>query len=122
MGVYIGQPLAVEVSLVTRFQIANGGWAAVPTFDGFWTETVFEADKFDFQRRMIGGKAYGVSALKKLVLVPLGSGRATIKPMAFNVVVAQPPRDFFDVFGSTQTVRLESKPVVIDVLPLPVAG
>jgi hypothetical protein len=42
--------------------------------------------------------------------------------MAFTVVVSQPPRDFFDVFGSSQNVRIESKPIAIDVLPLPEQG
>jgi hypothetical protein len=120
--VYVGEPFTVEVSLCTRFQIANGGWAAVPSFDGFWAENVFDADKFDFQKRIIDGKQYGVSLLKKQILVPLGPGPATIKPLAFNVVVAQPPRDFFDVFGSTQSARIESKPLVINVLPLPETG
>ena len=120
--VYVGEPVTVEVSLCTRFQISNGGWAQMPTFEGFWAEKIFDADKFDFQRRTIDGKAYGVSLLKKVALVPLSPGVTAIKPMAMNVVVAQSSRDFFDVFGSTQTARIESKPVTINVLPLPENG
>ena len=120
--VYVGEPLTVEVSLCTRFQIANGGWAEVPSFDGFWTEKLFDADRFDFQRRVIDGKSYGVSLLKKAALIPISPGQATLKPLAFNVAVSQASRDVFDLFGGTQTVRITSKPVTIQVLPLPERG
>lgn len=120
--VYVGEPLTVEVALCSRLQIANGGWAEVPTFDGFWTEKIFDADRFDFQRRVIDGKAYGVSLLKKSALIPISPGRATIKPLVLNVAVTQAPRDAFDFFGTTQNVRVASKPIPIEVLPLPEQG
>src|SRR5262249_49784935 len=104
--VYVGEPLTVEVSLVSRFQIANGGWAEIPSFDGFWTEKIFDADRFDFQRRVIDGRAYGVSLLKKAALIPISPGTQTLKPLAFNVAVQQQPRDAFDLFGSTQQLKV----------------
>src|SRR5262249_32054756 len=106
----------------SRFQIGNGGWAELPAFDGFWAERIFDAERFDFQRRTIEGKAFVVSVLKKVALFPLSAGDATIKPMAFAVTVVQPPRDFFDVVGRSQNVRVTSKPVVLKVLALPEAG
>jgi hypothetical protein len=120
--VYVGEPVLVDVQLCTRYQVTNGGWAALPSYDGFWTEKVYEADKFDFQRRTIEGKIYGVSELQKVVLFPLSPGTATIKPMTFNVTVAQSPHDIFDVFGSAQTVSVASRPVALEVLPLPENG
>jgi hypothetical protein len=120
--VYVGEPVTLEVSLCTRFQISNGGWAQPPAFDGFWAENLFDADKFDFQRRTIDGRSYVVSVLKKVALFPLSPGANTIKPMVFNAAVVQPARDFFDVFGSTQAVRIESKPVALNVLALPENG
>lgn len=120
--VYVGEPLTVEVSLCTRFQIANGGWAEIPAFDGFWTEKIFDADRFDFQNRVIDGRSFGVSLLKKAALIPITAGHARLKELAFNVAVQQQSRDPFDLFGSTQNLRIASKPVTIDVLPLPEAG
>jgi len=119
---YVGEPIAVDIALATRFQISNAAWAQLPSFDGFWAEKVFEANRFDFERRTIDGKAFGVAELEKVVLVPLTAGDATLKPMALNVEVAQPPRDVFDLFGSSQAVRVASKPLTLRVLPLPEAG
>ena len=120
--VYVGEPVTIEISLATRLRISGGGWADPPAFDGFWVENVFEADKFDFQRRVVDGRAYDVSVLKKVALFPLTPGETTIKPMAFNVGVLQPERDFFGFFGSPQTVRVQSKPITLQVLPLPETG
>ena len=118
-SVYVGEPIALDISLVTRFQVENGGWAEQPGFDGFWTEKVFEADRFAFERRTIEGKTYGVADLKRVVLFPIAPGEATIKRMAFNVAVSQSPQSIFDMLGSAQSVRVDSKPITIKVLPLP---
>jgi hypothetical protein len=120
--VFVGEPVLLEVSLYVRLRVTDGGWAEMPTFDGFWAEKVYDATRFDFQRRTLAGKAYDVSRLKAVALFPLSPGEITLKPMAFNVAVTQTSRDFFDVFGTTQTVRVESKPVTIKVLPLPEKG
>ena len=119
--VYVGEPIAVDIALVTRFQVENGGWAQLPTFDGFWTEKVFEADRFAFERRTIDGKTYGVADLKRVVLFPISPGEATIKSMGFNVAVVQSSQSIFDMLGSSQSVRVDSKPIAIKVLPLPEA-
>jgi len=117
--VFVGEPIVLEVSLCSRLRVTDGGWAGVPAFDGFWAEKIYDAGRFDFQRRTIDGKAYDVSLLKTVALSPLSSGDVTIKPMAFNVAVLQPSRDIFDMFGTTQTIRLESRPITIKVMPLP---
>jgi hypothetical protein len=120
--VYVGEPVLLEVSLNTRLRIDDVGWAEMPAFDGFWAEKVYDAERFDFQRRTLDGKAYDVSRLKTVALFPLTAGEITVKPMALNVAVVQTSRDFFDMFGSTQTVRIESRPVTLKVLPLPDQG
>jgi hypothetical protein len=117
--VYVGEPIAVDIALYTRFQVENGGWAAVPSFDGFWTEKVFEADRFQFERRTIEGRAFGVADLKRVVVFPISPGEATIKSLGFNVAISQSSRSIFDMLGSTQSVRVDSKPITIKVLPLP---
>ena len=119
---YVGEPIAVNISLVTRFQVENGSWAALPSFDGFWTEKVFDADRFDFQRQTIDGKVFGVANLKQVVLFPISPGETTIKSMGFNASVMQQSQSIFDMLGGAQNVRVDSKAIPIKVLPLPEAG
>jgi len=121
-SVYVGEPIAIDIALYTRFQVENGGWAVVPTFDGFWNEKVFDADRFDFVRKTIDGRTFGVADLKRAVLFPISPGEATIKSMGFNVAVVQQSQSIFDMLGSTQSLRVDSKPITIKVLPLPEAG
>ena len=121
-SVYVGEPIAIDIALYTRFQVENGGWAEVPSFDGFWTEKVYDADRFQFERKTIDGRAFGVSDLKRAVLFPISPGETTIKSMGFNVSVVQQSQSIFDMLGSTQSLRVDSKPITIKVLPLPEAG
>ncbi len=118
-SVYVGEPVLLEVALYTRLRLTNGGWAEVPSFDGFWAENIFDADRFDFQRVTREGKAYDVARLKTVALSPMSPGTVTVKPLAFNAVVLRSSGDLFDMFGTQQNVRVESKPVTLQVLPLP---
>jgi hypothetical protein len=120
--VYQGEQVNLEFSLYNRFQISGVGDVQFPSFSGYWTEKLYDADKLNFQRRVVDGKQYDVALLKKTALFPVSSGEIEIKPMTMNVGLVQGPRDFFDMFGTTQTVKVESKPVTIKVLPLPEEG
>lgn len=117
--VYLGEQINVEYSLYTRLQISDLNPAQMPSFSGFWAEKIYDATKITFQRRNINGKIYDVALLKKAALFPMTCGELHVDPMALNITVVEPPRDFFDFFGRARTVRLESKPITINVLPLP---
>lgn len=121
-SVYVGEPVVLDVALYTRLRLTNGGWAAMPAFDGFWAEKIYDADRFDLRRTTYEGKAYDVARLKTVALSPISPGEATVKPLAFNAVVLRSSGDVFDMFGRQQNVRVESKPVTIRVLPLPEQG
>jgi hypothetical protein len=120
--VYQGEQVNVEFSLYNRFQINGVGDVQFPSFSGFWPEKIYDADKLNFQARTVDGKQYNVALLKKTALFPVSAGDIEIKPMSMSVGVVQGPRDFFDMFGTTQTVKVESKSLTIKVLPLPEEG
>lgn len=117
--VYVGEQVTVDFTLYNRFQISDARIAEMPTFSGFWSEKLFDAEKFSWQQKTLDGKQYQYMMLKKVALFPMSSGKLTISPMAINIAVVQPSRDFFDFFGATKTVKLESKPVIITALSLP---
>jgi hypothetical protein len=120
--VYQGEQVNVEFSLYNRFQISGVGDVQFPSFIGFWPEKIYEAEKLNFQRQVVDGRQFEVALLKKTALFPVTSGEVEIGPLSMNVGVVQGPRDFFDMFGTTQTVKVESKPLRLTVLPLPENG
>jgi len=120
--VYVGEYLIVECAVYNRLRIGNLGVAEMPTFSGFWIEPIFDAKAWDFRRKSIQGKSYDVCLLKKAALFPMSAGRQTIGSMKIDASLIQPPRDFFDFFGRSKRVRIESDPLHINVKPLPMEG
>jgi hypothetical protein len=118
-SVYLGEEVNVEYDLYSRYNIQEYGDWQMPTFSSFWTEKIYEANQLNFQRRVVNGKAYDFAVLKKIALFPMTSGDLRIDPIALTVAIVQPPKDFFDGFGTIRTVRVESKPITVSVLPLP---
>lgn len=121
-SVFQGEQVLVEYTLYTRLRLADISLGEMPSFKGFWVEPVFDAQRIEFKRKTVNGKQYDYSLLKKTTLFPMTSGQLRISPMKLNVAVVQAPRDLFDFFGTTKTVVLESKPLLINVLPLPAEG
>ena len=121
-SVYQGEQVVVEYALYTRLRLADMSLGELPSFNGFWVEPIFDAQRIEFQRKTIDGVLYDYCQLKKTALFPMSSGQLRISPMKLNVAVLQSPRDFFDFFGTTKTVVIESDPLVVNVIPLPVEG
>ncbi|MDQ7798279.1 MAG: BatD family protein [Candidatus Edwardsbacteria bacterium] len=117
--VYVGEQITVDFTLYNRFQISDAGISEMPTFSGFWTEKVYDADKFSWKQKDLNGKQYNYMMLKRVALFPMSSGELTVSPMSMNIAVVQSSRDFFDFFGTTRSVRVESKPITINAKPLP---
>jgi hypothetical protein len=120
--VYQGEQVVVEYTLYTRLRLADMSLGELPSFNGFWVEPVFDAQRIEFQRKTVDGILYDYCQLKKTALFPMSSGQLRVSPMKLNVAVLQSPRDFFDFFGTTKTVVVESDPLVISVIPLPAEG
>ncbi|MBU2462635.1 MAG: BatD family protein, partial [Candidatus Edwardsbacteria bacterium] len=117
--VYVGEQLTVDLTLYNRFQISNATPPDERGFNSFWSEKIFDADKFDWKQKIIDGKQYQYTLVKKIALFPISSGELTVSPMSMNITVVQASRDFFDFFGTTKSVKIESKPISITVKPLP---
>lgn len=117
--VYVGEQVTADFILYNRFQISDAGISGLPTFSGFWAEKIFDAEKFTWKQKVLDGKQYQYMTLKKVALFPMSNGELIISPMALNIAVVQASRDFFDIFGTTKSVKIESKPIKITALPLP---
>jgi hypothetical protein len=120
---FLGQQVTVSYTLYNRISLANVQYGQVPTFTGFWTEKIYDAERLNFQQQVIGGKRYQVAVLKKLALFPTSVGEIQVDAMELICDVRVRSRDFFDSFwGRTKRARITSKPMTITVKPLPEAG
>ena len=45
--VYVGEQVGVTYKLFTRYDLRNVQYGHVPTFTGFWAETVFDAQRLN---------------------------------------------------------------------------
>ncbi len=119
---FVGEQVNVEYVLYTRLRIGNIEMSQAPSFSGFWAEKLFDASKVDFQQRTVEGKKYNAMLLKKVALFPMAAGQHQAGPMELNIEVVQPPRDFFDFFGSSRAVKVASKQATVTAMPLPDEG
>ncbi len=117
--VYQGEQINVDFYLYTQYNIDNANLTKVPKLSGFWSETIYDADRLSYQKKVYEGKTYYVALIKTIALFPITSGNLSIDPMEINITVIKPPRDFFDFFGTAQTVNISSRAVAISVKPLP---
>ncbi|MCY3870000.1 MAG: BatD family protein [Gemmatimonadetes bacterium] len=123
--VYVGEQVGVTYKLFTRYDVRNVQYGHVPTFTGFWTETVFDAQRLNMQREVVDGRAFNTALLKRLVLFPTTAGKHTLEQLEVNceIVAGRHSRSLFnfDPFNTfdTQQVRVRSGDIEIEVMPLP---
>jgi hypothetical protein len=120
--IYIGQQVTATYALYNRTNLTNVQYGQIPSFTGFWTEEIFDAERLNFQQQVIGGRRYQVAVLKKLALFPTTSGEVEVEPLQLICDLRQPGRDLFDFFGRTRRVRISTKSATINVKPLPTEG
>ncbi len=130
--VYQNQPVIVTFKIYTARNIRNYGNAKIPSFTGFWVEDYPMPQQPRTYQQMINGQRFLVAEIKRTALFPQSAGKITIESMSLECEVQAPSRrrtrdlfdSFFDdpFFAPMERVAIASRPVEIDVLPLPAAG
>lgn len=129
--VYQGEQLLVTYKVYTRLNIVDNALSKAPSFNGFWSEEVPNPTRqSELHSEVLDGIQYQVAEIKKTILIPQRSGTLTIDPLEMEVVTRVKSKsrnnNFFDQFfgGGYQDVKLSigSKPVKIEVMPLPEKG
>lgn len=109
--VYLGEPIVVQYKIYNRYNGFSPDTHKIPEIDGFWTET-----KTDHQpawtNEVVNGKRYQVATMRIDVLFPQETGSFELKGFEMSGFVRT---NFF----SRNQINATSKPVKIEVLPLP---
>ncbi len=123
-----GEPFIVEYRIWTKVDVTNFGMTNVPEPAGFWVEDVSPQGSPQVEERTRNGEQYATAVVRRVALVPTGSGQRTVEPIGIEASVRiQAGRDPFErvfgrssIFGSTTVpVTVLSNPLTIDVMPLP---
>ena len=125
-SVYQGEHIIATIKLFTRIGISGFGSSEMPDWAGFWTQDIETPSQINLQRENVNGVIYNTGIIRKVILFPQKSGEIVIKPFKLETYVRQRVSNqrsiFDDFFGPSYTnvsVNLESKPVTINVKPLP---
>ncbi len=106
--VRVGEQVIVTWLLYARSEIFNYQ-AAPPRLDKLWSETLYEPTSFlTYHDAMVGRMPYLVTVLSKRAIFPVEVGKVEVAPFEASIASS--------LHGVT---RLKSKPVKLEVTPLP---
>lgn len=122
-----GEPVVATLKLYSRVNLSNLGGFKAPTFNGFWSETLREANNLNFQRENVNGQIYSTAVVQQHVLIPERTGELTIDPAELTTIVqvrvqGRRSRSLFDnFFGNHQNVEklIKSPKLTLNVKGLP---
>lgn len=128
---YAGEQIFATYKIYTRLSIVDNTLNEMPTFNGFWTEDITPKDQsVTLHTENYEGVTYQVAELKKMLLFPQRTGTLSIDPLSLDCIIRQQVRSrsqsiwdqFFGGGYRDYRVTVRSKPVKIEVLPLPEAN
>jgi hypothetical protein len=128
---YLGEQIVVTQKVYSRLNLRGFQNPKMPVFNGFWSQNEDSKNKqIPLQQENLDGIQYNVAEYTKSYLFPQRSGQLTIDPLEVDCIVRQrsnrQPSSFIEqMMGmgyEDVLIKAKSKPIVIDVKPLPEVG
>ena len=129
LRVYENQPVVVDYRIFTRVNVSSYSITRLPPATGFWVEEYPPVREPAIGQTVREGMQYTTATIRKVALFPTGSGARTLEPLGIEAQVRVRRRSAFDPFedffgrgsllNSTISTAAASRPVEIEVLPLP---
>ena len=128
LRVYENQPVVVDYRIFTRVNVSSYSITQLPPATGFWVEEYPPVREPVIGQTVRDGQQYTTATIRKVALFPTGSGMRTLEPLGIEAQVRvrrsafDPFEDFFgrgSLLNSTLSTAAASRPVEIEVLPLP---
>lgn len=116
---YVGEQVTANWYLYTRAQIRDIDTLKYPSLSGFWKEEIELATRLNFEQHIINGIAYNRALLASYALFPIKTGTVEVDPYKAKCTVVT--GDVFG-FGKAYQFTRASRPVKIEVLPVPTEG
>jgi hypothetical protein len=97
-----GEPFIVEYRLWTLVDVGSFTFTRVPEPQGFWVEDVTPDGQPRIERITRNGRAYTTAVIRRVALVPTGTGTRTLEPVGLEVQVRVRRQDpFGGLFGGS---------------------
>ena len=129
--VYENEPIIVEYRIYTRVNVSSYSVTQLPAASGFWVEEFPMPQQPQVEHVVRNGQQYTTATIRKVALFPTGPGARTLEPLGIEAQVRvrrpsfDPFEDFFgrsSLLGSTVPTATASRPIEVEVLPLPAEG
>lgn len=130
---FVGEPIVATYKLYTRIR-SEGRISKNPAFNGFSVIDLQQPDIANGGKEMLDGREYNVYIIRRAQLYPLQSGAIDLETAVLDTkveLIKENAGKNVDVFGGfridpadliVEKVALSSKPVTINVKPLPEEG
>jgi hypothetical protein len=118
---YPGQQVTLSYKLYTEVGISGIELRESPQLTGFWVENLEVEKNPKGLREVINGREYLAYTIKRQALFATTTGQLKI-PASLFAVSASSQRDFFGVFGRTETLYRKTQELSLEVKPLPEKG
>ena len=120
----------ITYKIYTRLSVSSFSIGRLPETAGFWVENYPLPQSPPTTTQIINGRRYTVATIRKMAVFPTTAGKKEIGRLQIECQVRVQRRtrslfdDFFsrDLFGSNESVSVESNPVELEIFPLPVEG
>ncbi|PBQ30814.1 hypothetical protein CNR22_03160 [Sphingobacteriaceae bacterium] len=128
---YIGEQITITQKVYCRLQIVGLQKFMQPSYDGFYSQAQESTSKGIVSTENVDGINYNTYELYRTEAIANKSGKITLTPIEQGLVIRRQnnnkPRNVFEQFFGANAyedinVNAYSKPVVLDVLPLPEQG
>ena len=124
---HIGEPIEAVLRVYSRLDIVGFEDVKFPSFTGFWSQEQQAPSNIVFQRANVNGRIYNMAVIRSYVLYPQQAGKVELEPFELGVIYNAPSSrrsrsifdDFFGGGVEQRRTRLTSRPVNINVEPLP---
>ncbi|MEO1338516.1 MAG: BatD family protein, partial [Myxococcota bacterium] len=115
---YLGQAVLLDLEVLSRpnqsFQVEET--TGLPDVDGFWSQILEQPRRLKPRRITLGGRQYVSYRIWRAALYPLKAGVHTLPPVAMQFSQGG------GLFSLGRRIRRRTKPLKIDVKPLPSDG
>ncbi|MFA5419133.1 MAG: BatD family protein [Bacteroidales bacterium] len=133
---FLGEQIIVTYKIYTKVQVSNLQLEKVSSFEGFWSKSLMgDNAQYKQSTEIINGEEYITAEINRVALFPQKTGKLVLEPAEVSCTVQlrvqntnrrsnDPFESFFnDPFFNRNVknveTKLKSKPITIDVQPLP---